>query len=157
MTGTDVMDVVMALVMAEMLAGSTVGSIWAVTFGLAALWFLWRAVRAYVLSGAREPAIGHHVRHGVLCAAMVYMVAGAAVPATAAPVAMASMSGMGDEALPPFLLGVLLVGLIGIGGWDIYRLARPLRAVSVPVVAPRVAICWQLALSGAMAYLLVVT
>jgi hypothetical protein len=116
--------------------------VWAVLFGMAAVWFggqIWR--RAGV----------HHVPHLVMCGAMVYML----LAASAAPKAMGSMGG----ARFPLIALVLALAMIGCVVWQAERLSSRVTPVvngqTAARLSPRLAACCQIAMSLTMGYMLI--
>ena len=154
---------------------------WSVVFGAAAAWFVVRAVLA-ARTGARQQA-AHHASHLVACAAMVYMLL--APTSAAAMTRPGGMGGMGASAVrfPTLALGltVFLIGFAvvsadrvtlnatagpgGSSGGCAYVPGGPVDAAAQSeagparvrdgVIAPRAATCCHIAMSVAMAYMLV--
>jgi hypothetical protein len=108
------------------------GSAWAAVFGVAAVWFAWRVVRA---QGPGTPAGSlsrFPVPHLIECAAMLYMLLPVPGPRPAHGGAGMAMPGMGTSAGPagsfPALAVVLALFMLGYIVWTTDRLTSLARA-----------------------------
>lgn len=154
----DALHVLMGVAMAGMFEPGlrlVPGVVWLPVFAIAAAWFGYRAIRV------REPGSGpcrrcaYPAPHAVECAAMVYMLwpVGRA-PATAMPgMARAYHATTGN----PALTVVLALFMLGYIIWTADRLASWSHATATAgsALAPRLAACYKIAMSGAMGYMLV--
>jgi Domain of unknown function (DUF5134) len=148
---TDVAHLLMGIAMAGMLASSLTtlsNGAWVVIFAVLTAWFALRVVVDARASGVRALAGGHCAPHLVHSAAMVYMFAAIAVPASGGS-GMAGMGGAsGTQSLRyPTLAFVFALILIGYSIWDLDQLSgsrystAPVRAslarvaVAVPAMA----------------------
>jgi hypothetical protein len=156
---------------------------WLVVFGVSAVWFAWRAMRARRRGRTGGPWCDS-APHAVECAAMIYML----LPAARGPqTAMAGMSGPGSAGNPAIAL-VLALFMLGYLMWTTDRLASMSRAraeasgsthpeasggpasgvgtltltASAPTaltaraqLAPRFAACCKIAMSIGMGYMLI--
>ena len=133
---------------------------WAAVFGAGVVWFGWRSVG--VRRGGARPGrcCPHPLPHLVECVAMLYMLL--ALPGTrmAAGASMPGMAAAGGAASLPALPAVLALFMVGYVVWTADRLTALARAGqggggAGPVLAPRLAACYKIAMSMAMGYMLV--
>jgi len=132
---TDISYLLMGVAMAGMLASGLAtlpDVVWAVVFGVLAVWFGYRVVRGVRANGIRALAGEHCAPHLAHCAAMLYMFR--AVTAAGGMPGMAGMPGMGgspDAGMTmlryPVLAFAFALILIGYAVWDLDQL--PGRAV----------------------------
>jgi hypothetical protein len=172
----DVTHAVMGVAMSLMLVGSlTPGASlrWAMAFAIPAVWFVCRGVHAYVMDGGGQ-AFGQHVRQGVGCAAMLYMVLATAATGPSAAHGMAGMHTSGAATgpaqgwatataglIPSRQLDVLLaVATAGVAIWTwrlIWSAGRARLATTRPPnteLAPAVTAGCQLAMNVTTIYML---
>jgi uncharacterized protein DUF5134 len=148
----DALHVLMGVAMAGMLEPRLTPvpvTAWRVVFAAAAAWFAWRAIASTRQAGGARSA--HPAAHAVECAAMLYML----LPVGSWP------SGQGN----PALTLVLALFMLGYVLWALDLLARLLRnpavatvygqPAGVPVLAPRLAAGYKIAMAIAMGYMLI--
>lgn len=169
----DGLHVVMGVAMAGMLVprlGSLPGSAWEGVFGVGAAWFAAQAVWARRGNPAGRWQCHYPVPHLVECGAMLYMFLAAPGARPAAPRTVMSMPGMsaspGAARSLPALDLVLALFMLGYIVWTADRLTSEARAktatatrspvsASVPVLAPRLAESYKIAMGMAMGYMLI--
>jgi hypothetical protein len=133
---------------------------WGLVFAVCAGWFALRGLRAVLRRQVRSRGL-HHLQHALACAAMVYMFAGASVPAAAASGAMPAMHhGVNGIAAQPSLAALgLTVVLLCHAGWNVAELVATQRRSTrlggnAAMLAPRLAIGCSIAMSMTMSYML---
>jgi hypothetical protein len=137
--------------------------VWAAVFAAAAAWFAGHAIRARRGNARPGGLCRHPVPHLIECVAMVYMLlaaSGARSARTAAGIAMPGMSGSASAmGILPGLAAVLALFMIGYVVWAADQLTALTRgriiAAGKPVLAPRLAACYKIAMSLTMGYMLV--
>lgn len=167
----DALHVVMAVAMAGMFVpwlSPLPDGAWEAVFAAAAAWFAGHAIRAR-LGSARAGRLCHHpVPHLIECIAMVYMLLAAPGTRPARAVTAMAMPGMrgsaGAVGSLPGLAAVLALFMIGYVVWAADQLTALTRgrtaqaagiAAGKPVLAPRLAACYKIAMSLTMGYMLV--
>jgi Domain of unknown function (DUF5134) len=155
----DALHVLMGVAMAGMLEPRLTPipvAAWRVVFVAAAAWFAWQATRPG--RRARPARCAHPAAHAVECAAMVYMLLPiGSWPAGHGP-AMA-MPGMnqGTTTGNPALTLLLALFMLGYVLWAVDRLTHLPRtpAAGRPVLAPRLAASYKVAMAVTMGYMLI--
>ena len=169
----DALHVLMGVAMAGMLEPRLTPvpvAAWRAVFAAAAAWFAWQAIRRGRRSGGRGGA--HTAAHAVECAAMVYMLLPVGSWPTGHGPAMA-MPGMsrGTTIGNPALTLVLALFMVGYVLWAVDRLAylsrtpapaavgtaaaTSPRLAGGPVLAPRLAASYKIAMAITMGYMLI--
>ncbi len=169
----DGLHVVMGVAMAGMLVprlGSLPGSAWEGVFGVGAAWFAAQGVWARRANPVGRWQCHYPVPHLVECGAMLYMLLAAPGPGPAGPGTGMSMPGMtaspGAAGSLPALALVLALFMLGYVVWTADRLTSEARAktatanrspvgASVPMLAPRLAESYKIAMGMAMGYMLI--
>jgi hypothetical protein len=162
----DVLHVLMGIAMAGMLEPRLTPvpvTAWRAVFAAAAAWFAWQAIRP----GDGEARRAHPAAHAVECAAMVYMLlpVGSWPSGQGPGMAMPGMS-QGSTVGNPALTLVLALFMLGYVLWAIDRLARLSRTpapaaaayphpVGSPVLAPRFAASYKIAMAITMGFMLI--
>ncbi len=142
----DVVHALMGVAMAGMLVASLKilpSDIWAVVFGLAAVWYAVQIASRYrfgTAGGATDAPEAdhrhHHLPHLAMCCAMVYMLLAARAMAGAS--GGMGMGGSPSGAHLSFLALVLVLVLVGFAVWDTDRLSRLHRLAPARAAAARV-------------------
>jgi hypothetical protein len=159
--------------------------VWEAVFAAAAAWFATHAIRTRRGNARAGGLCRHPVPHLIECIAMVYMLLAASGARPARAVSAMAMPGMGRSAGAmgslPGLAAVLALFMIGYVVWAADQLTaltrgritpaarslapanpgtgttppRPGIAAGRPVLAPRLAACYKIAMSLTMGYMLV--
>lgn len=142
---------------------------WGFILAVFAGWFAFRAIGGFTQPNLRTRMIGHHLQHLLACGAMVYMLVGISAPIAQASVSargiddemagMAAMAGTGVSSpgatQSPTVALVLAVVLLCYAGWSVAELVvagpgQTTAATGTSMLAPRFAICCQIAMSVTM-------
>lgn len=160
----DGLHVLMGIAMAGMLRPRLIpvpGTIWCAVFAAAAAWFAWQA------SPAGRRTRTHPVPHAIECAAMVYMLApvGSWPADRGAGAAMPGMTPAGTAGNPALtvLLALFMLGYALHATDQLAALSRARNpaagpaaaALPRPVLAPRLAASYKIAMAITMGYMLV--
>ena len=168
----DALHTVMGVAMAGMLVPwlhLAPGSVWAVVFGVGAVWFGWHALPTRGRVSLRLSHSRYPVPHLVECAAMIYMLLPGHRPLGGPGMAMPGMgAAAGSQQGFPGLPVILALFMLGYIVWTTDRLtsraAQPTTAgpgsrkdhlADNPALAPRLAACTKIAMSITMGYMLV--
>jgi hypothetical protein len=162
---SDVVHTAMGISMAGMLLPSFAAvptGLWVVVFSVSTFWFGWRAARLADDAAAGAHALGQHLPHLLMSAAMVYMLVFAEWSGSMSRSgAMPTVHSNGAQW--PLVTVVLAVLLLGDGvlsfGLNLRRVGPPHPeggvAVATPrLLAPRAALVCQLVMSLVMGYML---
>lgn len=176
----DVMHLVMGLAMAGMLApglGFASPATWTAAFGATGMWFAWQAVRVRRGLGAGRWRCPYPVPHLAQSLAMTYMLVAVRTPAGAGSGAgMAGMGGASGLARAPEVAMIFAVFMVGYVAWlgDRFTSVGTGPAATMtggpgavggvtaqgggcwPVLAPRGACCYKIAMAIVMGYMLIV-
>jgi hypothetical protein len=149
----DVMNVLMAIAMASMLAGRlspVLEMVWLVTFAAASAWFAGHAVRVWL----RRAAPGQHVMHLLSCGGMLVMLA---APRAGAGAISMTAAGARPAVLVPTLAAAFAVAMAGSVVVLTDRLPEVGRAPHAvrPAGKPPLRVSCQMALGIAMACMLI--
>jgi Domain of unknown function (DUF5134) len=151
---------------------------WEAIFAIAAAWFSWQAIRGRRGNASADWRSPHPLPHLVECVAMFYMLVAVSSSRPAGSAAGMSMPGMGRSPGAwnlPALAVVLALFMVGYVVWSADQLTsltrRQAAAVTEsapggagsrhgdsagrPILSPRLAACYKIAMSGTMGYMLV--
>ena len=162
--GIVVMQVVMAVAMAAMLVpwlDPLPRAGWMLLAGTGTAWFSWRFLREAVAGRTGGPGPFHFLPHALACGAMLTMLAagpgtGSAASSLTAAAATGQVAAMAHPSVLALLLAVAMLSAVVVTA---DRLTGPVPTRAGPagqaVPVPRLASCCQIAMSVAMAYLLI--